>query len=925
MCRVMWCAVLCWCLIGANSSSRAGDDVRVEALNDPSKFVFVGCETFRPDELARGLVGDPKMIVARQPEQSLEALLRLIESRLLEGYQSSGFPDAHVVAELNAEKDRIVVRITEGPGFVWGDVRISGNRAISSADLKTWLSEKHPRGPRGAVVIDTKSDDQSPVAAKKAKTPRLMDHSGNIVRGKPAWFSESALALLKASVQKGCEDQGYFAARFRLEVLREAKSNNAPLRIVFDDEGPLGTLQDVEFIGLKRHTPDEVLSELFLQRGASAKGIHAGDIERQLAASGRFVSQKVTLHHTSDAPSDLRLKIEVVEYELAPKLSEPLTRRAEILRRFALWVEQFSNQPQDFVIRWTCPIDTTSANLPLFFRDATGLRGVFALSPRRGLLASIDVTKRDGRHEPLITGIFACGRIAMWLPREKTRFDISTNEGSEQLFQSSRITLPITFSGVNLPGQRGNQGCAFALGLASNRRPDQPPFDVKFVMPPVVAMNALDVPSWKESWTDSALVLTCDEASLHFDKETGQLLEGRITHEGFVAQLQVSEGVFDEEFAKYDRLSRDVPNAFELNAPWNSCCRYLLTVIADAKKNLGPMIPGAAAVPVADEDAAEPKPEFLSDPKRAALVMQFVSGLFDDRIPEWFVPAPGRPVFWIPFAESNYQLHPYELFGPPTMITVDALVAHDSWCWKVGRQAALIMLGETDLAWREMGLELFSPKNGPLACWTSSVALGLVAPAWQKISADVGNRRLDRRLFQRDVDGLLQQGGRMQQASERFARELRTFSDEEITLAIHSLLDEKLAKSLNRQWRRWIRDEDLPDAELLPMLLVSLWQPLIEKKLSDMLIARQNVGGTSLTSEMVRYLNQVEGKSAKPLSIPENAPVKKDDPATSPLKTLQATPSSAEGSLLFREDPKPATSDQNNKSNKPDFLPSLAP
>ena len=925
MCRVMWCAVLCWCLIGANSSSRAGDDVRVEALNDPSKFVFVGCETFRPDELVRGLVGDPKMIVARQPEQSLEALLRLIESRLLEGYQSSGFPDAQVVAELNAEKDRIVVRITEGPRFVWGDVQISGNRAISSAEFKTWLSEKHPRGMRGAVVIDTKSDDQSPMAAQKAKMPRLLDHSGNIVRGKPAWFCDSALALLKASVQKGCEDQGYFAARFRLEVLREAKSNNAPLRIVFDDEGPLATLHDVEFIGLKRHTPDEVLSELFLQRGASAKGIHAGDIERQLAASGRFVSQKVTLHHTSDAPSDLRLKIEVVEYELAPKLSESLSPRAEVLRRFAFWAEQFPNQPEELVCRWTCPIDVTRANVPVAFRDATDLQGVLVLSPQRGLIFSIEKKIRNGQQEPVFTAVFANGRIAIWLPRTKIRFDISTNEGSEQLFQSSRVTLSINFYGVHLPGQKkSNRGCSFAYALASNRRPEQPPFDVKLVMPGAAALNLFDVPELKESWTESALVLTCDKASLHFDKETGQFLEGRISHEGFVAQIEMREGVFDKEFAMYDRLSRDVPNAFDVNAPWDSCCRCLLTVIVDAKSYLQTVFPVVAEIPAVNEAAADPKPEFLSDPKRVSLVMQFVSGLFDDRIPEWLAPTPGRPSFWIPLDYSGHQTHPYESFGPTTMIAVDALVAHDSWCWKLGRQAALILFGEKVLASREMWLQLASPKTGPLACWTSSVALGIVGPNWQKYSADVGRRRLSRSLFQRDVEGLLQNGGRLQQASERFARELRTFSDDELATAIQILFDERLAMSLKRQWPRWIRDEELLDDELLPMLLVSLWQPLVEEKLSEMLIARQKVGGASLTSEMVRYLNQVEGKSAKPPSIPENAPVKKDDPATSLLKTLQATPS-AEGSLLFREDPKPATPDQNNKSNKPDFLPSLAP
>ena len=937
MCRAIWCAVLSWNLVCAACSWGADEEFRIDKLNGPAQFEFIGCESFRPDELARALIGDPKMIVARQPDQSLAALLRLIDSRLLEGYLSCGFPDAKTAADLNTENNRIVVRITEGPSYVWGDVRINGNRAISSADLQSWLSEKHPRGPRAAVVIDTKTDDQSPMDANDTKKPRRGDYSGTVVRGKPAWFSESGRAILKTSIQQGCEDQGCFDARFRVEVLRDAKSNEAQLRVEFDDEGPVATLQDVEFVGLKRHTPDEVLSELSLQRGSSAKGLHAGDIERQLAASGRFVLQKVTLHHTSDAPSDLRLKIDVTEYELAPKLSEPLSRRAEILQRFALWAEQFPNQPRDLVCRWTASFDPASVNRPLILRDAIGLRGVIALSPRRGLLASIDLTKSDGQPQPLFSAMFASGRIAMWLPQQNSRFDISTSKGLEELFQANRFTLPIIFSGVNLPGQKDNRKWALGFGTTTNRRSDQSPFEVKFELPVVVAFNKFDTPNWKESWDDGSLLLTYNEVRLKIDAETGQFMEGRIGDGSSSAEIQVGEGLFDEEYARYDRLSLDVPNAFDQKTPWNSCCRFVLAVIADAKKHLRDVIPGAAAAPVADEetDSAEPAPEFLSDPKRLSLLTQFVSGLFEKDISHWITPGRDRPSFWIPSDQTGPQKHPYESMAPITMVAVDELVGKDSWAWKVGRQAALLMLGESKAAHREMWLQLLSPTTGPLACWTSSCALGLVAPNWQKLAADVGRRRLDRTSFQRDVEGLLLQGGRMQCASERFARELHTFSDEEIAIAIHSLLDEKPANSLHRQWRRWIRDEELPDAELLPMLLVSLWKPLFQDKLDGMLIARQNIGGMNLTANVVRYLNQAEGKVAKTVSIPETSKSLETDDATA-APTPKTTYSESDflrslikpdttDSLLFRKAPPQTMPDSKDKSKNPEFLPSLAP
>src|SRR5207249_5469908 len=139
-----------------------------------------------------------------------------------------------------------------------------------------------------------------------------------------------------------------------------------------------------------------------------------------------------------------------------------------------------------------------------------------------------------------------------------------------------------------------------------------------------------------------------------------------------------------------------------------------------------------------------------------------------------------------------------QAWGPPTMIAVDNLVGRDSWGWRIGLQAALLMLGENTAAAENLWTLLSSPKTGPLACWTNSCALAWVAPNWQKMAADVGSRRLNRSLFQHDLEGLLQRGGRLQRASERFAQQLRTFSDAEIATALPILFDEDLALSLNR-------------------------------------------------------------------------------------------------------------------------------
>jgi outer membrane protein assembly factor BamA len=329
-----WIGVLCWCLIVGISTNRAEEPIHAGDWSDPNCFAFEGVKLVPAKKLAQALVGDPPMIQANQRKAPREEILRLIESRLLTGYQACGFPDASVSVEFDEPRQQVVVRVVEGPQFLWGEVRIRGNREISSEELRTWLTAKHPRGKRPAAIVAPDFDKDSPSDA--ALPPmREMDLSESVRSGIPTGFSPTSLAWLNASIQRGCEDQGYFAARFRAEIQRDAKTSLAHLQIEFEAEGPPAELHDVRFFGLTRHTPDEVLSELQLKRGCSMKGQHSVNLERQLADSGRFVMQRIALLRNEESPSKLNLFVHVEECELTPKLSESLSRKDETLRRFA--------------------------------------------------------------------------------------------------------------------------------------------------------------------------------------------------------------------------------------------------------------------------------------------------------------------------------------------------------------------------------------------------------------------------------------------------------------------------------------------------------------------------------------------------------------------------------------------------------------
>ena len=119
-----WIGVLCWCLIVGISTNRAEEPIHAGDWSDPNCFAFEGVKLVPAKKLAQALVGDPPMILANQRKAPREEILRLIESRLLTGYQACGFPDASVSVEFDEPRQQVVVRVdpverrVRGTGFV---------------------------------------------------------------------------------------------------------------------------------------------------------------------------------------------------------------------------------------------------------------------------------------------------------------------------------------------------------------------------------------------------------------------------------------------------------------------------------------------------------------------------------------------------------------------------------------------------------------------------------------------------------------------------------------------------------------------------------------------------------------------------------------------------------------------------------------
>ena len=179
-----WIGVLCWCLSVGVPANRAAEPIRAGDWSNPNQFAFEGVKLVPAKKLAQALIGDPQMITVRPTEAPSEGFLRLVESRILAGYQTCGFPDASVSAEFDEPRQQVVVRVVEGPRFVWGEVRIRGNREIAADELHTWLTEKHPRGKRPAAIV---APDLQQESQPEASPPpmREVELSEAVRKGQP--------------------------------------------------------------------------------------------------------------------------------------------------------------------------------------------------------------------------------------------------------------------------------------------------------------------------------------------------------------------------------------------------------------------------------------------------------------------------------------------------------------------------------------------------------------------------------------------------------------------------------------------------------------------------------------------------------------------------------------------------------------------
>ncbi|MFO1513807.1 MAG: ankyrin repeat domain-containing protein [Verrucomicrobiota bacterium] len=375
--------------------------VKVGDVGDLDRILFEDVAAFTHEQLRRGLAIKPGYLLAAHPQANLRPFLDELQRLVQTGYQAAGFPEAQVAVTYDATLRRVRVKVTEGPRFKAGKIRIVGNRSSSSRDLVQWLTTAAEISKQ-VKTLETNlksmgSKDSSPDATWKVEATTGLAEKGRSglntpgkaerleeatwVADDPVNFSEAWTTQTVAQVEACLAEQGFFFPEVKVELQRHLATRTADLLISIQREGPPGVIGEIKVIGEQRHTPEDLIRFLQLRPGMKITAKRLAEARRKLRDSGRFLNFEIVPEYAGGEDKLARhlvnLRLEVEELAGVPRLNEPLNPTQQALLRLCAWLEQFPSRDEEIAFSVRDPV-----KLPVLAE--------FALSPRRGLLLSVN-------------------------------------------------------------------------------------------------------------------------------------------------------------------------------------------------------------------------------------------------------------------------------------------------------------------------------------------------------------------------------------------------------------------------------------------------------------------------------------------------------------------------------------------------------
>ncbi len=676
--RIIPCAILvlgCFSSIAgiandvASIEQAAGTQV-VGRYGDLSTLEIAGNEIFTSDEIRQALARDRKVQEACRPSAPLDDLVARLEQRLVEGYRYSGCPDAEVRISVGKE-EQLVVRVVEGTRYTAGEVRVQGTSQVDETSLatsltgsveKTWSLPNVTLRQGGEVVGPVESAKEKHEAKQEEKSAKHEYDKTYWTSGKPVRFGNVSTDDMRPRVAEALLRQGYPEATFRLAIEPREGTGFADLVIHIDDLGPPSIVEEVTIEGLERHSPAQLLELMQLAEGKEFDIEQLqGAIER-VQDSCRFWGCKITVDfptpladraaETTGNARATRLLIDVVEYPHVAPLGELLSETDEILRRAALWCQQFHEQQEwELYGKLAAPAGEAYSNS----------KAEFWLSPTEGLMLDLrlkgsppnSTLKLDGEYRVILGSaglVFADIGHGDWVSTRLQAIGIPRLQLKEgDVEEGDFKTL------LNL-----------GFGVSSDPKPTQQLVSAR----PIALIDLAHNEGTRYEVKEGVLwIREKDWLVASFDASSGRLIHlevGQGAQQGvLVATVPLDNKGWrarEAEIASY--ISR-----WDSDRPLASLIDYALDIASRISKDK-PLVADSKRVSLRQ----------LVDSKPFAALEWFITNKFIDN-----EPAIPDSAFQLPDSWKSHQDPKYSLAGLP-----DYLFVRETWPWTLSREAACL-------------------------------------------------------------------------------------------------------------------------------------------------------------------------------------------------------------------------------------------
>lgn len=527
---VVFAALLFHPVLAANNVAIVGD------VGNPPELVIEGAKTFGPDEVSRALLADLDVANAMHPTAPLNELLHLLVTKTQDGYRDEGFPDVSVRPR-HGPAHQIVLAIDEGPRYLASEIQVLGAKTIAAQ----WLREQLTPDELAKRDRHHKSGAQS------------LAHAKHWPLGKPAWFSSDAIDGFRRYVRNLLFYQGRASATFTVQVVRDENTRTAALRITIDDEGPPAVVGSIRVSGNKKNSVPDILAFLGIHEGMPYRGGLEDELRQRLSRSARFLKSTIKLRWLATPGGALALTIDMLEYEKAPPLRQPLSREEAVLASLGNWLSRFHESDEEIAFQ------LSHAKLNIEFVIAPRLGAEIIARP----LSAGDV-------ERPFAFAFVMTDDVMGLYSAKQQRKIEAALSPSRLTGDLQLTLHCA-----PPNPDGDHRLAFGWEMKSST-PKRRYCAVAFKDTPLAMLSMAHEHRTMFSWENGVLVAKFTENEVRIDTESGRLVEWRVEFpNGVVGQIKPCPGRFAQRMNEINALAARWPNDADTTRPLACAMEFL--------------------------------------------------------------------------------------------------------------------------------------------------------------------------------------------------------------------------------------------------------------------------------------------------------------------------------------------------------------